>query len=106
MAQVGTKKVFDEKLRSYIEQAYEDYGMKTAKKWFESVNAAIKSLSRFPEAHSPVGKKRNMMFRGIIIMKNFKMIYYYDEPKDQVWIIDIWDMRQNPKKLSISKYKI
>ena len=39
-------------------------------------------------------------------MKNFKMIYYYDDSKDQVWIIDIWDMRQNPKKLSISNYMV
>lgn len=106
MAQVGTKKAFDEKLHSYIEQAYEDYGMKAAKRWYDSVKVAIRKLGRFPEAYSPVGKKRNIMFRGIIIMKNFKMIYYYDEQKDQVWIIDIWDMRQNPKKLSISKYKI
>lgn len=70
------------------------------------MKAAIRNLSRFPEAHSPVGKKRNILFRGIIIMKNFKMIYYYDDSKDQVWIIDIWDMRQNPKKLSISNYMV
>ena len=35
----------------------------------------------------------------------FKLVYYYDESLDVVHIVDIWDMRQNPKRLSVSKYK-
>ena len=38
-------------------------------------------------------------------MRNFKLVYYYDESLDVVHIVDIWDMRQNPKRLSVSKYK-
>ena len=29
-------------------------------------------------------------------MKHFKLIYYYDEARDTVFIKDIWDMRRNP----------
>ncbi len=38
-------------------------------------------------------------------MKRFKLIYYYDETADKVFMLDIWDMRRNPKSL-VSEFKI
>ena len=37
-------------------------------------------------------------YRGAIIMKNFKIIYFYDEDSNLVRIVDLWDLRQNPRK--------
>ena len=39
-------------------------------------------------------------YRGAIIMKNFKIIYFYNEEKDILWL-DLWDMRQDPRKLNL-----
>ena len=32
-------------------------------------------------------------------MKNFKIVYVYYPSSDTVRIVDIWDMRMNPKNL-------
>lgn len=29
-------------------------------------------------------------------MNNFKLIYYYQEDRDEVHFLDIWDIRMNP----------
>ena len=65
MAEIVVHKLYEEKERQYIIDAYENFGKKTA----------------------------------------FILVYYYDESLDVVHIVDIWDMRQNPKRLSVSKYK-
>lgn len=106
MAEVVAKDLFDKKLKSFIDYAAEEFGKKTVKRWFDSVRSAVHRLSLFPESYSLVGKRKDFCFRGIIIMRNFKIIYYYDEKKDVVFLIDIWDIRQNPKRNTISGYSI
>ena len=49
--------------------------------------------------------KFSYFLRVANFMRNFKLVYYYDECLDVVHIVDIWDMRQNTKRLSVSKYK-
>lgn len=106
MAEVVTKRLFDKKLESYIEFAAEEFGRMTVKRWFDSLRKAIHRLSLFLESYSVVGKREDVSFRGITILRNFKIIYYYDEKKDVVFLIDIWDIRQNLKKNTISGYLI
>ena len=45
-------------------------------------------------------------YRGAIIMKNFKIIYFYDEDSNLVRIVDLWDLRQNPRKLNLRARRI
>ena len=45
-------------------------------------------------------------YRGAIIMKNFKIIYFYDEDSNLVRIVDFWDLRQNPRKLNLRARRI
>lgn len=45
-------------------------------------------------------------YRGAIIMKNFKIIYFYNEEKDILWLVDLWDLRQNPRKLNLRARRI
>ena len=47
-----------------------------------------------------------MEFRGAIIMKNFKIIYFYNEKKDILWLVDLWDLRQDPRKLNLRARRI
>ena len=66
MAEIVVHKLYEEKERQYIIDAYENFGKKTA----------------------------------------FKLVYYYDESLDVVHIVDIWDMRQNPKKALCLKIQV
>ena len=61
-----------------------------------------------PKRYSIVAHFRNetMEFRGAIIMKNFKIIYFYNEEKDILWLVDLWDMRQDPHKLNLRARRI
>ena len=56
-----------------------------------------------PKRYPIVAHFRNetMEFRGAIIMKNFKIIYFYNEEKDIIWLVDLWDLRQDPRKLNL-----
>ena len=51
-------------------------------------------------------RNETMEFRGAIIMKNFKIIYFYNEEKDILWLVDLWDMRQDPRKLNLRARRI
>ena len=61
-----------------------------------------------PKRYPIVAHFRNetMEFRGAIIMKNFKIIYFYNEKKDILWLVDLWDLRQDPRKLNLRARKI
>ena len=47
-----------------------------------------------------------MEFRGAIIMKNFKIIYFYNEKKDILWLVDLWDLRQDSRKQNLRARRI
>ena len=61
-----------------------------------------------PKRYPIVAHFRNetMVFRGAIIMKNFKIIYFYNEEKDILWLVDLWDLRQDPRKLNMRARRI
>ena len=61
-----------------------------------------------PKRYPIVAHFRNetMEFRGAIIMKNFKIIYFYNEKKDIIWLVDLWDLRQDPRKLNMRARRI
>ena len=61
-----------------------------------------------PKRYPIVAHFRNetMEFRGAIIMKNFKIIYFYNEEKDILWLVDLWDLRQDPRKLNMRARRI
>lgn len=108
MAKIVVHELYEEKERQYIIDAYNNFGKKTARRWKEELDKIQKSLQKYPEAKSPFleAPKFTYLLRGANFMRNFKLVYYYVESSDEVHVVDIWDMRQNPKKLSISKYKI
>ncbi len=78
MAEIVVHKLYEEKERQYIIDAYENFGKKTARKWKEEL------------------KK----------IQNFKIIYFYNEEKDIIWLVDLWDLRQDPRKLNMRARRI
>ena len=89
-------------LDTYIGNALEEYGRSTAIKWAEDIKEMEHRLMKFPTSYTPekllFEKKR--LFRGCLIMnRRFKVIYTYDDNKDIVYVMDIWDTRMNPKAL-------
>lgn len=73
MVKIITDILFEEELDKYLDDAYEQYGQKCV----------------------------GLLLRGAILMDNFKIIYHYDENEENIYLHDIWDMRNNPRKLKM-----
>lgn len=85
-----------------LENARIEYGAKTARGWENEIVQFYERLKKYPTSYTPepLLQGRNSLYRYCHLMhRRFKLIYYYDEPKDVVYIIDIWDTRMNPKAL-------
>lgn len=86
----------------YMGNAREEFGQSTALKWAEEVALFETRVRHFPSSYAPesllLGKRR--VFRRCHIMnRRFKIIYFFDESKDIVTVMDIWDSRMDPKAL-------
>lgn len=88
--------------RDYVENAYLEFGEKTARRWQENRKEIEWYLERFPTSYTPEALLSGfpILYRRCHLMnRRFKIIYYYDEAEDVVHIMDIWDSRMNPKAL-------
>lgn len=79
------------------------FGKSTALKWAEEVATFESRVRQYPSSYALesllLGRKK--LYRRCHIMhRRFKIIYYYDERKDVVTIMDIWDTRMNPTTLT------
>jgi len=102
MAKIVWTEEFQKLLDSYIGNACMEFGKSTAHKWVEQIAIFEHRLGLFPTSYSPErllsGKK--VLYRGCQLMhRRFKLIYYYDETEDTVYLVDIWDTRMNPAAL-------
>lgn len=102
MAQVIWNKGASLQLEAHLDYAVLEFGRKTANNWYTDIKRIESRLSLFPESFTlePLLTGRDKEYRGAILMKNFKLIHYYDKQKDIVYIDVIWDMRMHPDKLS------
>lgn len=101
MAKVIIHSLFEQKLHEYVEEAYEVYGRKTARRWMTEIDKIKSFLEVFPEGRPPFNGAPDFPYqlRGANFMNNFKLIYYYLEKMDEVHFVDIWDMRKKPIQL-------
>ena len=53
-----------------------------------------------------LSSEKSIVWLTKIIMKNFKIIYFYNEEKDIIWLVDLWDLRQDPRKLNMRARRI
>lgn len=100
--QVIIRKQAQRQLEIAIEQGEQLFGTITATKFYNRFMEYAKRLFTnsklgFPE---PILTGRSRSYRSLMINEHFKLVYYYDEPKDIIYIIDLWDTRREPQSLS------
>ena len=99
--------LFDSEFDKCVDYDLLEFGRKTAKKWIDSLIGIKYQLRLMPESYPFVPELQKWRkYRGAIIMKNFKIIYFYNEEKDILWLVDLWDMRQDPRKQNLRARRI
>ena len=105
--EIKTDDLFDSEFDKCVDYALLEFGRKTAKKWIDSLIGIKHQLRLMPESYPFVPELQKWRkYRGAIIMKNFKIIYFYNEEKDIIWLVDLWDLRQAPSKLNLRASRI
>ncbi|MDE5571544.1 MAG: type II toxin-antitoxin system RelE/ParE family toxin [Prevotella sp.] len=102
MAQIKWTPRFLQLLNYYIGNACVEFGQSTAMRWAEEIAVFEDRVKLYPASYALesllLGKKK--LYRGCHLMnRRFKIIYYYDETEDVIYLVDIWDTRMNPKTL-------
>ena len=89
--------------RRNLRECVEEFGKKTGEKILSDLEQKQKRLLKNPllghrEAILMNCKKeyRSLLLRN----KRYKIIYYYDEDKDVIFIADFWDSKMDPKRLA------
>ena len=93
-----TKQAREEFLR--IVTVFAEYaGPKSADKFIKRVNERAETLLKHPEIGHPemLLADRQRKYRSISLNKNYYFVYYVT--KTMIWVVDIWDRRNNPTKL-------
>lgn len=65
----------------------------------KKISEGVNTLQTFPKA-GPVEihfEDRSVTYRSLVIDKDFKLIYYIEE--EIIYIVGIWDCRQDPLKI-------
>ena len=101
MAQVIWNERASVQLEAHLDYALVEFGRKTVSSWFTEIKRIESRLTVSPQSFTqePLLADRGKDYRGAILMKNFKLIHYYDKAKDVVYIDAIWDMRMHPNKI-------
>ena len=104
---VRQDEVFMQEFQKCLGFALEEFGKKTVGRWQEQMSRIMHRLKMMPESYPFVPELQKWRkYRGAIIMKNFKIIYFYNEEKDIIWLVDLWDLRQDPSKLNLRARRI
>ena len=102
MAKVVWEEEAERVFEQYVENAYFEFGKSTASRWLEERLAKEWRLAHFPDSYPPeelLNAKKKFYRRCHLMNRRFKMLYYYEEAEDTVYIVDVWDTRMNPRTL-------
>ena len=94
-----TKQAREEYLR--IVSVFAEFaGTRSANLFIERVRNRGTTLLKHPEVGhpEPLLSDRKRLYRSISINQNYYFIYHVT--KTTIWIVDSWDRRQNPAKLT------
>ena len=106
MAKVVWREKASLQLEAHLDYALEEFGQKAVIHWYKDIQRIETRMALQPESYTPepLLAHRGKSYRGATIMKNFKLIHYYDMDCDTVFIDYIWDMRMRPAKLKKMKF--
>ena len=94
-----TKQAREEYLR--IVSVFAEFaGTRSANQFIERVRNRGETLLKHPEVGHPetLLSDRKRLYRSISINQNYSIIYHVT--KTTIWIVDIWDRRRNPARLT------
>jgi plasmid stabilization system protein ParE len=95
-AKTELKNIFD----YHHERVSRKIAVQIAKQIVEKANDLGKFPNMGPQENLLKGKPQNFRY---IICTNYKIIYWVNNEKSRVEIVDIFDTRQNPEKISRKK---
>lgn len=106
MAKVVWREKASLQLEAHLDYALNEFGQKAVSHWYRDIQHIETRMAMHPESYTPEPQlaHRKKVYRGATIMKNFKLIHYYDTDSDTVYIDCVWDMRMNPVKLKKMKF--
>lgn len=101
MAYIKPSKPFNQELEKVLAYALFEFGVTTVKRFNQAYQSIRNRLAIHPYSSpkEPLLKSFLRSYRSAIIMKNWKIIYRYDKENDRIILVDLWDMRRNPKYL-------
>lgn len=90
------------RLKEIMLYGVDNWGLKVANQFHEKLIKSEQRLAMSPQLGHPelLLSERCEEYRSILIQKNFKLIYRIIEEKDILLIVDLWDTRREPKKLT------
>ena len=79
----------------------ETFGRRQALESIQTVEEKIERICRFPESGTlePLLKDEKHLYRFVHIQKRIKLIYRYDEQRQVIYIVDVWNTRMSPQNL-------
>lgn len=107
MAKIIWREKASQLLEAHLDYALAEFGRKAVSNWYKDIQRIEAQMTVHPESFTlePLLAHRGKTYRGAIIMKNFKLIHYYDQDSETVYIDYIWDMRMKPAKLRKMKFE-
>lgn len=84
-----------------LEYCAETFGKATALNSIEAAEEKIARICKYPDSGTPepLLKDEPLLYRFVHIQKRIKFIYRYDEQKQIIYIVDVWNTRMSPQHL-------
>ena len=98
MAEVVWGKKANKKRIAFLKYGEKEFGRKIAIKMNEKIESYVCTLAGNPGigVREPLLLHRRKPYHSIVIHKLLKLVYYIDEAKGRVYIVDLWDTRREP----------
>lgn len=79
----------------------EQFEKRIAEKFIDTIDRQVERLAQHPDLGylEPLLIGRRRSYRSLMINDHFKLVYYHDEQKDIIYIIDLWDTRRESQSL-------
>lgn len=91
-----------------LKNIFDYYKLKASPRIAKKLITEIVVHSNILDFQNKIGQKEELLsdrkenFR-YLVYKNYKIIYWFNDPKNRIEIVDIFDTRQNPIKIEREK---
>ena len=84
-----------------MEYCAKTFGETTASEFIKKTDEKIDIICKFPESgtREPLLKEKDAVFRYVYIQKRIKLIYWFNEELQTIYIEDVWNTSVDPQHL-------